>query len=181
MVVLWCSLSLKSHLRCGCVTLQVWYSVLAESSYRALAYTRSLEFIGGVTGFLGSLKISLCEERRFEDIQNLKCEDGRYQICLVLTPEDSATKPTKVEDWRFNFLTGKIWFLSVFNWEDRSWWYLPLYCSYTCYSNSFGVFDDGEASWTKWFLLLDLCFRVFNNFWTAGMSVQQSALTDEMD
>ena len=35
---------------------------------------------------------------------------------------------TKLEDWRFKFLTGKIWFLSVINWEDRSWWYLPLRC-----------------------------------------------------
>ena len=50
----------------------------------------------GVT--LGSLKISLCEERRFEDIQNLKCEDRRFQNCLVLTTEDSANKPTKLED-----------------------------------------------------------------------------------
>ena len=53
---------------------------------------------GGVTGFLGSLKISLCEERRLEDTQNLKCEDRRFQKCLVLTTEDSATKPTKLED-----------------------------------------------------------------------------------
>ena len=54
--------------------------------------------IGGVTGFLGSLKIRLCEERRLEDIQNLKCEDRRFQNCLVLTIEDLATKPTKLED-----------------------------------------------------------------------------------
>ena len=47
---------------------------------------------------LGSLKISLCEERRLEDTQNLKCEDRRFQNCLVLTTEDSATKPTKLED-----------------------------------------------------------------------------------
>ena len=53
---------------------------------------------GGVTGFLGSLKISRCEERRLEDTQNLKCEDKRFQNCLVLTTEDSATKPTKLED-----------------------------------------------------------------------------------
>ena len=42
---------------------------------------------GGVTGFLGSLKISLCEERRLEDTPNLKCEDRRFQNCLVLTTE----------------------------------------------------------------------------------------------
>ena len=47
---------------------------------------------------LGSLKISLCEERRLEDTQNLKCEDRRFQNCLVLTTEDSATKPNKLED-----------------------------------------------------------------------------------
>ena len=33
----------------------------------------------GVAGFLGSLKISLSEERRLKDTQNLKCEDGRLQ------------------------------------------------------------------------------------------------------
>ena len=42
---------------------------------------------GGVTRFLGSLKISLCEERRLKDTQNLKCEDRRFQNCLVLTTE----------------------------------------------------------------------------------------------
>ena len=39
--------------------------------------------------------------------------------------EDLATKPTKLEDWRFESLTGKIWLLSVINWEDGSWWNLP--------------------------------------------------------
>ena len=63
---------------------------------------------GGVIGFLGSLKINLCEERRLEDTQNLKCEDRRFQNCLVLTTDDLATKPTKLEDRRFEFLTGKI-------------------------------------------------------------------------
>ena len=52
----------------------------------------------GVTGFLGSLKISLCEERRLKDTQNLKCEDRRFQNCLVLTTEALATQPTKLED-----------------------------------------------------------------------------------
>ena len=48
--------------------------------------------IRGVTGFLGS------EERRLKDTQNLKCEDRRFQTCLVLKTEDLATKPTKPED-----------------------------------------------------------------------------------
>ena len=43
---------------------------------------------GGVTRFLGSLKISLCEERRLEDTQNLKCEDRRFQNCLDLRTEE---------------------------------------------------------------------------------------------
>ena len=62
----------------------------------------------GVTEFLGSLKISLSEERRLKDTQNLKCEDGRFQNYLVLKTEDLITKPTKPEDRRFAFLTGKI-------------------------------------------------------------------------
>ena len=63
---------------------------------------------GRVTGFLGSLKISPCEERRLKDTQNLKCEDRRFQNYLALKTEDLATKPTKPEDRRFGFLTGKI-------------------------------------------------------------------------
>ena len=54
--------------------------------------------IGGVTGFLGSLKISPCEERRLKDTQNLKCEDRRFQNCLILKTEDLVTKPIKPED-----------------------------------------------------------------------------------
>ena len=54
--------------------------------------------LGGVTGFLGSLKISLCEERRLKDTQNLKCEDRRLQKLPSLKTEDLATKPTKPED-----------------------------------------------------------------------------------
>ena len=53
---------------------------------------------GGVTGFLGSLKISPCEERRLKETQNLKCEDRRFQNFPVLKTEDLATKPTKPED-----------------------------------------------------------------------------------
>ena len=64
--------------------------------------------VGGVTGFLGSLKTSLCEDRRWKDTQNLKCDDRRFQNYLVLKTEDLITKPTKPEDRRFAFLTGKI-------------------------------------------------------------------------
>ena len=53
--------------------------------------------IWGVTGFLGSLKISLSEERRLKDT-HLKCEDRRFQNCLVLKSEDLATKLTKPDD-----------------------------------------------------------------------------------
>ena len=53
---------------------------------------------GGVTGFLRSLKISPCEERRLKDTLNLKCEDRRFQNSLVLKTEDLVTKPTKPED-----------------------------------------------------------------------------------
>ena len=54
--------------------------------------------IGGVTGFLGSLKISPWEERRLKDTQNPKCEDRRFQNCLCLKTEDQVTKLTKPED-----------------------------------------------------------------------------------
>ena len=54
--------------------------------------------MGAVTRFLGRLKISLCEERRLKDTQNLICEDRRFQNCLVLKIEDLATKPTEPED-----------------------------------------------------------------------------------
>ena len=54
--------------------------------------------VGGITGSLGSLKISPSEERRLKGTQNLKCEDKRIQNCLVSKTEDLATKPTKPED-----------------------------------------------------------------------------------
>ena len=66
-----------------------------------------------VIRFLGSLKVSHCY-----DTWNLRCEDKRLQNCL----EDLATK---LDDWRFEFLTGKIWLLSVINCEDDSLWCLP--------------------------------------------------------
>ena len=78
--------------------------------------------IGGNRVF-GSPKISLCEDRKLKSLQNLKCEDRRIQNCLVLTTEDLATKP---DDWRFGFLSEKIWLLHVFNWEDDSSWYPHL-------------------------------------------------------
>ena len=73
-------------------------SVVGIWAYIHVAIIRHQWVSGGVTGFLGSLKISLCEERRLEDTQNLKCEDRRFQNCLVLTTVDLATKPTKLED-----------------------------------------------------------------------------------
>ena len=57
-----------------------------------------MAFHGGITGFLGSLKISLCEERRLKDTQNLKYEDRRLQKLPSLKTEDLSTKPTKPED-----------------------------------------------------------------------------------
>ena len=54
---------------------------------------------------LGSLKISLCEDRRLIDTPNLNCEDRGLQKCLVSKTKGLATKP---EDSRFEFLTGKI-------------------------------------------------------------------------
>ena len=89
-------------------------------------------FFGGwVTGFLGSLKISPCEDRRLKDTQNLKCEDRRFQNCLVLKTEELATKPSKPEIWRFEFLTGKVWLLSVINWKEGS----PTFSSNTWLDN----------------------------------------------
>ena len=54
------------------------------------------------------MKISLCEERRLEDTQNLKCEDRRFQNCLDLATEDSAAKPTKPRRLK----------IYILNWED---------------------------------------------------------------
>ena len=51
---------------------------------------------------------SLCEERRLRDTQNLKCEDRRFQKYLALKTEDLLSKPTKPDDRRSAFLTGKI-------------------------------------------------------------------------
>ena len=60
--------------------------------------TMSLSMVGGVTWFLGSLKISPFVERRLKDTQNPKCEDRRFQNCLVLKTEELATKPIEPED-----------------------------------------------------------------------------------
>ena len=70
-----------------CISLHTY----ATHSCSALVYW-------GVTRFLGSLKISPCEERRLKDTQILKCEDRRFQNFLDLKTEDLATKPTKPED-----------------------------------------------------------------------------------
>ena len=61
-----------------------------------------------ITRFSGFLNIKFCKDRWFKDTQNLKHEDKRIQNCLVMKTEDFATK---LEDWRFKFLTEKIWLL----------------------------------------------------------------------
>ena len=43
---------------------------------------------GGWTGFSGSLKIKLCEDRWLKDTQDLESEDRRLQSCLFLKYED---------------------------------------------------------------------------------------------
>ena len=48
--------------------------------------------------FLGSLKISLCGERRLKDTQNLNVKTKDFKNCLVLTTKEFGTKPTKLED-----------------------------------------------------------------------------------
>ena len=53
---------------------------------------------------LGSLKISLCEERGLKNTQNLICEDGRLQKLSSFEDRSLATKP---KEQRFTFLTGK--------------------------------------------------------------------------
>ena len=78
------------------MTPQLIFSNHAERNL--LNLTLKFELWGGGNRVLGSLKISLCEERRLEDTQNLKYEDRRFQNCLVLTTDDLATKPTKLED-----------------------------------------------------------------------------------
>ena len=52
-----------------------------------MAITKPMNLGEGVTKFLGGLKISLYEDRRLNDTQNLKCEDRRLQNCLVLKTE----------------------------------------------------------------------------------------------
>ena len=51
-------------------------------------YSQICQNKGRVSGFLGSLKISSCEEGRLNDTQNLKCEARRFQNCLFLKIED---------------------------------------------------------------------------------------------
>ena len=51
------------------------YGVIVSYTFVILCYTCTAMYMyncGGVTRFLGSLKISLCEERRLGDTQNLK-------------------------------------------------------------------------------------------------------------
>ena len=51
-----------------------------------------MEMGEGVTLFSGSLKISLCDDRRLKDTQNLEREDRKLQNCFVVKTEDLATK-----------------------------------------------------------------------------------------
>ena len=78
-----------------------------------------LQTLFQISWFSGSLKISLCEGRKLEDTQNIKCEDRRLQNCLALKTEDLATKP---KDWR----SGKIRYLHVIDREDGCEGDLPL-------------------------------------------------------
>ena len=61
-----------------CVTLV--YSASLSSVAVLLKFTGEG---GEVTGFLRCLKISLGDDRRLKDTQNLKCEDSRLQYCLM--------------------------------------------------------------------------------------------------
>ena len=70
---------------------------------------------------LGSLKITLCEERGLKNTQSLIWEDRRLQKLSSFEDWRSATRP---KEQRFTFLTDKIWLFSVIDWEDDSWWYL---------------------------------------------------------
>ena len=58
------------------------------------------QYCWGVTGILGSLKISPCEEKRLKETQkqNPNCEDIGFQNFPVQKTEDLAIKPTKPED-----------------------------------------------------------------------------------
>ena len=102
--------------------------IRVSSVFNFAAYLIALIFISlsldeGVIKFSGSPKISFCEDKRLKDTQNLKCEDRWLQNCLVLKTDNLAAKPG---DWRFEFITVKIWLLSVINWEYDSLWYLSL-------------------------------------------------------
>ena len=46
-----------------------------------------------VTRESGSLKISLCEDRRLKNTQKFRCEDGKLQHWQVLKTEDLASYP----------------------------------------------------------------------------------------
>ena len=48
--------------------------------------------MGGVSGLLGSLKISLHEDRRLKDTHNLKCVGRKLQNCQALKTEELVTK-----------------------------------------------------------------------------------------
>ena len=88
-------------------------------------YTMTIEYSLGVTGFFRDMKISFLLFVKTEDwkaIKTLNVKTEEIKNCLFLKTENLATKS---EDWRYEFLAGKIWILSVINWEDDSQWTSP--------------------------------------------------------
>ena len=81
------------------------------------------QIVWGWTGFFEVWRSAFVKKEDWKTLIILNLQTKDYKNCLILKTEDlaMATKPTKPEDWRFAFLTGKIW-------EDGSWWYLPHSC-----------------------------------------------------
>ena len=76
-------LGLSIGLICGPIDKSLWLDPwLPSESLRHL--------FGGLTGFSGSLKISLCEDRQLEDTESLSCRDRKLQNCLVSKTVDLA-------------------------------------------------------------------------------------------
>ena len=65
--------SIKDYIE---LSLHLFSVYISQSGWSIYIY---IYIFWGVTGFLGSLKISPCEERRLKDTQNPKCEDRRLQ------------------------------------------------------------------------------------------------------
>ena len=69
------------------VLIKYWYLVFTvchklviENNDITPIVVTSSQPVGGVTGFWGSMKISLCEDRRLKDTQNFKCEDKSTKL-----------------------------------------------------------------------------------------------------